>query len=264
MHTMLSRIQQGLALVLGMSLTGWADSGASRDLSADRPDSTESPITVEPGLRQLETSFFSFTKSHQDGTSFESWVIGETNLKFGLTDRSDLQLVVAPYVHERERSAMGRTTSEGVGDVEVRFKWNLWGNDGGATAAGLLPWVKIPTGSDVSNDEWEGGLIVPFAWDFSERFGLGFQVEAGRAFDEGVGHYWAFSHTAVLGMAVTDQLGAFIEYVGTTSELPYQSQVSGGITFQVNEDVQFDFGGLIGLNDHSDDVTVFSGLTWRF
>ena len=133
-----------------------------RALSADRPDSTESPLTVPRGMWQIESSFFSLTKDDTGGTDFESWVLGETNVKFGTTSQSDLQLVLQPYVHERERTAMGLAEAHGIGDVEVRFKWNLWGNDGGgATAGGLLPYVKIPTGTDVSNHEWEGGLIVP-------------------------------------------------------------------------------------------------------
>ena len=235
-----------------------------RELSADRPDSTESPITVEAGRFQLESSFFSFTRDAEGGEVSESWVIGETNLKLGLNERTDVQLVLAPFVTERLETSMGTTTLEGFGDPEVRLKVNLWGNDGGATAAGLLPWVKIPTGSEVSNDEWEGGLIVPFAWDFAEGWGLGAQVEVGRAWDETIGHYTAFSHTVVLGREVTEELGVFIEYVGTASEMPYEALFSAGVTFQVNDDLQFDVGGLVGLTDSADDWTLFSGVTARF
>jgi len=257
---------RGVAVGLGLFplLLGAVPDSAPRDLSADRPDSTESPITVPQGMWQIESSFFSFTKDDTGGTDLESWVLGETNIKYGLTPRSDLQLVLAPHVHERERTAMGLTEAEGIGDLIVRFKWNLWGNDEGATAGGLLPYVKIPTGGEVSNDEWEGGLIVPFGWQFAENYSLGLQVEVAQNFDEGAGNYWAFSYTAVLGAAVTEQLGVYLEYVGTISELPYESLASAGVTFQVNDDLQFDLGGLLGLNNPSEDFTVFSGLTFRF
>jgi hypothetical protein len=235
-----------------------------RELSADRPGSTEAPFTVPHGMWQIESSFFSFSKDDTGGTDFESWVVGEANVKFGLTDHSDLQLVLTPYVYERERSAMGLTDVEGIGDVELRFKHNLWGNDGGATAAGLLPYVKIPTSTDVSNDEWEGGLIVPFAWDFAENLGLGLQAEVARNFEDGAGHYWALSYTAVLGISITEQLGLYLEYAGTVSELPYESLASAGITYQVNDNLQFDVGGLLGLNNPSQDLSVFSGVTVRF
>ena len=159
---------------------------------------------------------------------------------------------------------MGLTEVEGIGDVVVRFKYNLWGNDGGATAAGLLPYLKVPTHSAVSNDEWEGGLIVPLAWNFAKNMGLGLQAEVARNFEDGGGHYWALSHTAVLGVSITEQLGLYLEYAGTVSELPYESLASAGITYQVNDNLQFDVGGLLGLNNPSQDLSVFSGVTVRF
>jgi hypothetical protein len=36
------------------------------------------------------------------------------------------------------------------------------------------------------------------------------------------------------------------------------------VTYQVNENLQFDVGGLIGLNNPSADLAVFSGVTVRF
>ena len=67
-----------------------------------------------------------------------------------------------------------------------------------------------------------------------------------------------------LGAALTDELGVFVEYVGAVSELPYESLASVGATFQATEHLQFDVGALIGLNNPSDDLTVFSGITVRF
>lgn len=266
MFPYISRPHAAAALTLTslLTLSAPAQEPTPRALSADRPDSTESPFTVPLGLWQVESSFFSFTSDQTGDTDFEGWVLGETNLKFGLTSSSDLQLVVSPWVYERERTAAGLTEAEGIGDVELRFKQNLWGNDGGATAVGLLPYLKIPTGTDVSNDQWEGGLIVPFAVEISENVGLGLQGELARNFDDGAGHYWALSYTAVLGVALTNQLGLFVEYVGTASELPYQSLLSAGLTYQINDDLLFDVGGLIGLNNPSPDLTVFSGVTARF
>ncbi|HUF62792.1 MAG TPA: transporter [Verrucomicrobiales bacterium] len=237
---------------------------AARELAADRPDATESPITVEPGRIQIESSLWSYTQDRAEGIRFESWTFGETNLKFGVTSRSDLQLVLTPYVYEREKQAGRVHEAEGFGDLELRFKWNLWGNDAGETAAALFPYVKIPSGTAVSNGEWEGGLILPFSWDLSERCALGLQIQIDRAFDEDEGHYWSFGHSAVLGFALTGRLGCFVEYAGSASDLPYQAFASGGFTFRIGENMQWDIGTLAGLNRHSEDLTLFQGLTLRF
>ncbi len=236
-----------------------------RELAADRPDSTENPITVEPGATQVETSLWSYSQDDEGGGDFESWVFGETNIKFGLTDDTDVQFVLAPYVYETERTAGGgRTTKDGFGDIEMRLKWNLWGNDGGETSFAFFPYVKIPTGTKVSNDEWEGGLILPFATDLSENWGLGLQVQADRLYDEDAGHYWSYSHTAVLGTSITDDLGVYVEYLGVASELPYEAYFSGGFTFAINQNFQWDIGVLAGLNTAAQDLSVFQGFTWRF
>lgn len=163
-----------------------------RPLSADRPDSTESPYTVPEGRFQLESSFASFTRADQADGHGESWVFAETNFKFGLSDTVDFQAVVAPYVLEREESSGGETQASGFGDVTLRLKANLWGNDRGDTAMALLPWVKIPVETEVSNGRWEGGLIVPFAWSLTEDWSLGLQAEIATVYDETVGRHWAF------------------------------------------------------------------------
>src|SRR5688500_19361057 len=63
--------------------------GEMRDMSTDRPDTTESPLTVDAGHFQLEMSFFDVSR-HETA-------VAPMNLKVGLTDNSDLQLVLLPY-----------------------------------------------------------------------------------------------------------------------------------------------------------------------
>ena len=238
--------------------------GLGRELSADRPDSTESPISVDDGRFQIESSVISLTTNDDGGTESETFTIGETNLKYGLSASTDIQLVITPYLHERSKSSGVVSEVEGFGDPIIRFKWNLWGNDAGNTAFGLLPFIKIPTGTDVSNDKWEGGLITPFAWEITERLGLGVQLEFAGAFDETEGHIFQLGHTIVLGASITHAIGVYIEYVGTASEIPYEGFFSTGATYMIHDDFQWDIGLVTGLNDHSDDLTVFYGFTTRY
>lgn len=51
---------------------------------------------------------------------------------------------------------------------------------------------------------------------------------------------------------------------GTESELPYEGLLSGGLTFLVNEDLQWDVGALYGLTRAADDLSVFAGVTVRY
>lgn len=232
-------------------------SAFTRELSADRPDTTESPITVEPGRFQVESSLWSFAKDGGD----ETWTLGEMNLKAGLTAAADLQLVLRPWIHGQS----GGETSEGFGDIEVRVKYNLWGNDGGTTAAALMPYVSIPSRTAVSTGEWEGGIIFPVAIELTDRLGFGFQVEAARAWDADSGEYgWNILHSAVLGVSLTDKLGLFVEYVGVAGDNPYEATGNIGFTWAATGNLQWDIAVGIGLNDAAEDFSVAQGVTFRF
>ena len=54
-----------------------------------------------------------------------------------------------------------------TGDTFTRFKWNLFGNEGGGPALALIPYAKWPTAPIIpqgtGNGYIEGGLIAPFA-----------------------------------------------------------------------------------------------------
>lgn len=229
-----------------------------RELSADRPDTTESPYTVEPGKFQLESSLWAFAKDDGD----ETWTLGEMNLKAGLTASTDLQLVLRPWIHEK---ADDENTAEGFGDIEVRVKYNLWGNDSGKTAGAVMPYVSIPTHTAVSTGEWEGGVIFPVAIELTETLGLGFQVEAARAWDDDSGEYdWDLLHSIVLGISLTEKLGVFVEYVGVIGDGAYEATANCGLTWASTENLQWDVAAGVGLNDAAEDFTVAQGVTFRF
>ncbi|MBL6765492.1 MAG: transporter [Verrucomicrobiae bacterium] len=257
------------SLLIALS-SGWLSAAQMgekvlRELETDRPDATESPVTVDRGRFQLESSFVTFTRDDRDGTRTESLGIMESNIKIGLRDDTDLQLIVTPYQKETSKTGGVETSAADISDLTLRLKHNLWGNDDGATAFGLLPFVKIPSGSAISNGEWEGGLALPFSWRAGERWGLGAQAQVDRVVDEGDGGKdWAFSHTLVLGIDLTSRVGVYLEYLGVAGDHPYNSFFSGGLTYALREHLQLDAGTLIGLNAEAEDLTVFTGFSWKF
>jgi len=235
-----------------------------RDLEADRPDATESPVTVDAGHFQVETSFLAWGRDDADGVRTEWWSVAETNVKYGLNDCMDLQLVLSPWMQERVRDG-GTTESEGLGDVEVRLKWNLWGNDGGETALAVMPYVKVPVNTEVSNEHWEGGLIVPLAWRVADNWGVAVQAEGAAVYDEEEGDTdFEFSHTAVIGVDLSERLGCYVEYLGVAGDHPYEAYVSGGVTWGVSAYRQLDLGAVVGLNEGAKDLAVFTGVTAKF
>ena len=238
-------------------------SPAVRDLEADRPDATESPRTVDAGYFQIESSLLGYTRDRSGGESIQSWTWAETNVKYGLNESMDLQLIFAPYVREVMEAGGVRSVAEGFSDITLRLKMNMWGNDEGKTAFAVFPYVKIPSGSEVSNDKWEGGVILPWAMEICEGIGFGMQAEFAYVWD-GAEYDVDFLHTAVLGFDVTDRLGLYLEYLGISGDHPYEAYASGGVTWAVGGLFQWDAGMIFGINDAAEDLNTFTGFSVKF
>jgi hypothetical protein len=235
-----------------------------RELSTDRPDTTESPITLDPGHVQIELSFLEYTR---EGTT-DAYDIAPVNLKLGLTHFADLQLVLQPYLISDGPAG----NVAGSGDTQIRLKLNLWGNDGGATAAAIMPFIQFPTGDDdATAGELEGGLIVPVGFELPAGFSLTVMAEfdcVRNSTDDG--YRLDLVHTAALGRGLTERLGGFVEYIGVAQFDPndsadnYLASAAAGLTFAVSPDVQFDAALQFGLTDAADDFLIRSGVSIRF
>jgi hypothetical protein len=231
-----------------------------REMRTDRPDTTESAYSVDAGHFQVESTLFGFAK---DG-GVEGFTFAESNFKLGLTNSTDLQFVVPFYEHVR-----GDGIDEGgIGDLQVRWKWNLWGNDDGKTALAVMPFVKAPTAShDLGNDKVEGGLIVPVAIDLSNGLSLAAMAEVDLVHDEvRDGYETDFINTITLGFELSDQWGSFVEFISvatTRAEASWEGYAKVGITFAVTDDLILDAGAAVGVNDAAEDFSTFVGMSWR-
>ncbi|MES2694640.1 MAG: hypothetical protein V4773_14280, partial [Verrucomicrobiota bacterium] len=63
----------------------YAQNGAAgtRELTTDRPDTTETPFTIEPGKVQLETSVATWSRDRLDGVRTTEWEIAPFNVRIG-------------------------------------------------------------------------------------------------------------------------------------------------------------------------------------
>lgn len=228
-------------------------------MSADRPDATESPHTVDPGVFQVELSFAEYSSIREDGERHQSLSVAPLLVKMGLTRTTDLHVGVEPLIH-MENGAL----HTGYGNLTLRLKHYLLGNDDGRVAIAVMPVVELPTGDEeLVSDEVSFGVVVPVGIDLGGGWGLGVQGEI-SFFDEDGDREEAFTHTAVLGRQLSERVGAFVEYIGEHDlDGEYSPFLSGGATYLLRRDVQLDGGVVVGLDGH-EDVRVFAGVTFRF
>ncbi|MES2572812.1 MAG: transporter [Verrucomicrobiota bacterium] len=244
-----------------------------REMSTDRPDKTESPYTVDAGHFQIESDLVSFSYDRHNPerapSTTEAYSVAAINFKAGLLPNVDLQLVVESYQTVRTSTPGAREHNRGFGDLTARLKVNLWGNDGGATALALMPFVKIPTNQDdLGNHSVEGGLIVPLAVALPGGWKMGVMTEADLIENAGPGgHHVEWINTLTLGHAIVGRLGGYLEFFSLVSSeraAPWVATFDAGLTYAVTDDLQLDIGVNLGLTRSADDINPFVGLSWRF
>lgn len=238
-----------------------------RELSTDRPDITESPYTVDAGHFQLEADVISWSTDKEADQTRETIGLANLNLKAGLTDRSDFQLVLPVFLRESLTGpSFPGSVESGMGDISLRFKWNAFGNDAGTTALAFMPFVTLPTAGDgLGGPELTAGLIVPFSIDLASGWGLGSMFEADWVSD-GETRSFDLVTTVVVGRDLTTTLGAFVEGVTVVSTAPdgaFLAQLDGGVTLALNPDARLDAGVNIGLTDSAEDLVLFLGISLR-
>jgi hypothetical protein len=151
----------------------------------------------------------------------------------------------------------------------LRSKINLWGNNGGASALGLLPFVKFPTNQDqLGNNAIEGGLLVPFAFDLPLGLDAGLVIGAAAARNDADNNYHTeFVNTFVLGRGLTEKIGVYAEFwslASTETGADWQGTFDFGFNYLISDNLKLDAGVNIGVTLAADDWNPFVGLSWRY
>ena len=246
-----------------------------RELITDRPDQTESPYTVDAGHFQIEMDFLTWTLDHERSGRTDSelseWNIVPVNLKVGLLNNVDLQLVFESYLHSHTEDHIARSggTLSGAGDLATRLKMNFWGNDGGTTSFGMMPFVKWPLPeSSLRNGKTEGGVIFPLAVALPWGWDVGAMTEVDLNHDQGpAGYNSEFINSVTFGHSIVGKLsgyGEFFSNVSTAAGSSWIGTIDFGLTYALTEDVHLDYGCNIGLTDAADDLKAFTGISLRF
>lgn len=197
-----------------------------------------------------------------------SLTIGPTAIKYGLSDAMHVEIAMAPYVRNRERSDEGRFTDNGVGDVMVRVKRRLTAGDADFSAA-IVPFVKLPTASKrIGNGKAEGGLVAALSWSVGETLSLSSSPELDLIADGGGdGYHVAGAGTVGLGLAATDRLSLAAElWTGWDwdEETTRQASVGANAAYRLTDSLQIDAEADFGLTRNSADVELSAGVSARF
>lgn len=242
---------------------------AMREMATDRPDMTESPLSVEPGHVQVEFDTVAYESSRTATTHTHETRAATVNTRLGIGMRTDLQLVVVPLVHRVTTTANSAQTEEvGFGDTTLRLKINLRGNEEEGFAIGLLPFVVAPTSTgDIGDDQLSGGIAAPMSISLSERLDLGMMVQLDLGAAEEGGVAIRTLGTLTLGVAVVGPFAVFFEVAQATEledgDVTPTFEVHGGMTYELTPNLRLDAGLFATAIGEGHPILAFLGGTYR-
>ena len=224
----------------------------SQDLVTDRPDQTESSVTVPKGKLQIESGmlFSSFGKSR---SKIKSTVIPTTLLRFGITDGIELR-----FMNQFEKVKEGGISNSGMNDLEIGAKIQLLKNKDVNTEIAFLTHFIIPSGADHFRAAKAGSINkLAISHSLSDNIGLGYNVGYSY-FGEGNGD---FTYSLALGIGLSDEVAIFFEPYGEIVEFKdFQANFDTGITYLLKDNFQLDLSFGVGLNHRMSFVG--AGFSW--
>jgi Putative MetA-pathway of phenol degradation len=245
-----------------------------RKFTPDRPAKGYSVRTIDAGHIELETDFVSYTNSRYLGITTHSFEAFDPNLKIGITNWADFEIQFNGLQSQQSfGSAIGASLAHGAGfgDVFLRTKINLFGNDSGAVGLAIIPYVKVPSSVPViSNGAVEGGLIAPLALRLPQDYIVTLMTEVdelknaddGRRYTNFV-NLIGVSHP-LPGVEGANAMLELYSSAGTDPASPPIYTFDAAMNFRLDKHTILDVGLNLGLNKAAPKAQIYSGISVRF
>ena len=257
-------------VLCGVVLTCAASTTSSQTMDeplvTDRPDITESSLSVGRGVWQIETSA-RWTRFDFGGTDLRAWTT-PTLVRVGVAAPLELRLE-SPLFTAARTSENGAPDEEatGLSPILLGAKYHFVNGGGAVPSTGALLNVLVPSGSGAFSIDFMGAsLLVAADWDFLTSWSFGTNVGIDVVEEDNGEVLSAGFFSGALGKGVGEKTGLFLEFVGGgigRGRIERTFIVDGGMTFLLGLNAQIDVavgGGVTKETDPGFYVTVgFSG-----
>jgi hypothetical protein len=253
----------------GTSFEGGPDLDAP--IVTDRPDFTESSVTVGYGVVQLETGY-TYTFDDDGSSSTRSHSYPESLLRVGMfADWFEFR-VDWNYAEERVNEfGDGITSNSGAEDLGLGVKLALTPQECILPETAIILQMTVPSGSTAfTADEVLPGVNYLYGWDINDCWSTGGSTQLNRAVDDVTGDaYVEFAQSWTVNRSFFEEhLVGFAEWyvlAPCSADTNHnQHYANGGFSVRLSDDVQWDVRAGGGLNDAADDFFAGTGLSIRF
>ncbi len=248
-----------------------ASSGGGDAICTDRPTKVFSTCTAPAGHLQLETDLFNGTFQHEGGVTTDTYYATNPTLKYGVTDKLDLEVNIAPYEVVRTHDRSGDdSTIGGIGDLYLRAKYAAYATKDGKFTFSIIPYVKAPVAREgIGNGEVEGGSAFAASYKLTDKWTVSIAPEVDAYADsDGSGRHLNhievlnFGYSLPANVTVSGEVWGDWNYDPSGTVRQYSADVA--VAWQMRKDLQLDGGLNFGLNHETPGVQGYVGVSQRF
>lgn len=233
----------------------------------DRPGELENPFTVPPGHAELINYVVAANASAREdafGTG-ASAVFLDSNLRFGLADRWEGNVIVDTFLHSKPSDDDDPASSGGVGYATLQAKWNFLKSGSGDFAVGIAPFVRLPINRRIGQSSQAAiGVGLPFEVDLENGWELDGSSSVSRLPSDSTDRPAQWENQASLERALTTRLKAYLELQLQVGDGPPLWAAEFGLTCHLTRSLLVDVGASLGLGRNSQGRLVYTGLGWNF
>jgi Putative MetA-pathway of phenol degradation len=242
-----------LLFIFFLSITNIAM--AQEEIDTDRPDQTESPVTINKKWIQIEHGF----NGERDNKI--SIFGSSTLLRYGLLKNVELRLET-DFIYTPTTNFSPATTE--LQPVVLGTKISLWEEKKWIPKTSLLIDAGIPllAARSFKNFTAQPGIKLVFQNNLSQTISWGYN--AGVEWDgENASPYYIYTFSN--GINLSKKLYGFLEVFGSVSknDLP-QHNFDAGFSLLINNNCKIDISSVAGLTKSAPDWSIAIGASVRF
>lgn len=260
---MMKKIGYYTLLLLFPFISGFSQETEDESMVTDRPDQTESSVTVPKNTLQWESGFLfeKATSLLEENTSISY----SSNLfRYGLFDVLELRLGISIDQLTSETKSSGEKFKEsGIAPISLGTKVYLGKQKGWIPELAVLAHIDLAkTGNNAFHqDHSVQSTRLAASHEISDRFSLGYNL--GFSWSEKVNEGEVF-YSLSTAVSLADNWGVFFEPYGFLYDgMENKYMVDAGTTYLLKSNFQLDFSAGIGINEAAPDYFMGFGFSYR-
>jgi len=199
--------------------------------------------TLDAGHLELEMSLADWVSD-----SSHTLLLGDTVVRLGLNDTTEIQLGISPWVH--------KAWGVGHSDLKLTLRHRL---ATGPISLAIQPMITLPVGSKkLTQGHIGAGIAMSATWDVNPNTQFYLTPYSILSSPRLVGTFIGVNQT------VKGPLGANLEFMAQRQSHVDQASVDMGLTYTIGENLEFDLSSNLGINRNTPDVELVFGVSRRF